>query len=215
MAPGRERPVDHVAVAGDPADVGRAPVEVFVAEVEDPLGGLLHEEVVAGRGVLDALGLAGRAAGVEDEQRGFAIHGLGRAVGRGLVHQVVPPEIAARLSSSRRSPCGGAPRTFPRWATFPGPASTFSFSGICRPRRQPESAVICSLAAASLLRSAMASAGKAGEDHAMHGADPRRRAWRSSTRAPAACRSRPRRPGRIPSDLSTLANRHTSWCSIW
>ena len=37
-------------------------------------------------------------------------------------------------------------------------ASTFAFSGICLPRRQPASAVICSFAFASLLRSAIASA---------------------------------------------------------
>ena len=33
----RERAVDDVAVAGHPADVGRAPVEVVVAQVEDVL----------------------------------------------------------------------------------------------------------------------------------------------------------------------------------
>ena len=34
---GRERAVDDVAVAGDPADVGGAPEDVVVAMVEDPL----------------------------------------------------------------------------------------------------------------------------------------------------------------------------------
>ena len=33
-----QRTVDDVAVAGDPADVGRAPVDVLVLQVEDPLG---------------------------------------------------------------------------------------------------------------------------------------------------------------------------------
>lgn len=39
-------------------------------------------------------------------------------------------------------------------------SSTVCFSGSARPRRQPASAVICSLAFASLLRSAIASAEK-------------------------------------------------------
>ena len=34
-----QRAVDDVAVAGDPADIGGAPVDVFVLEIEDPLGG--------------------------------------------------------------------------------------------------------------------------------------------------------------------------------
>ena len=34
-----QRPVDDVAVAGDPADVGRAPVDVVVLQVEDVLRG--------------------------------------------------------------------------------------------------------------------------------------------------------------------------------
>ena len=94
---GRERAVDDVAVAGDPADVGRAPEDVVVAMVEHPLERFLDEQVVAGRRVLDALGFAGRAAGVEDEQRRFAVHRRGRAIGRRLLHQLVPPEVAAGL----------------------------------------------------------------------------------------------------------------------
>ena len=39
---GRQRTVDHVAVPGDPADVGRAPEDVLVAMVEDPLERLLR-----------------------------------------------------------------------------------------------------------------------------------------------------------------------------
>ena len=43
---------------------------------------------------------------------------------------------------------------------FASASSTVSFSGSALPRRQPASAVICSLACASLLRSAIASAEK-------------------------------------------------------
>ena len=79
---GRERAVDDVAVPGDPAAVGRAPEDVVVAIVEDPLERLLDEQVVAGGRVADALRFAGRAAGVEDEERVFAVERLGGAIGR-------------------------------------------------------------------------------------------------------------------------------------
>ena len=54
-------------------------------------------EQIAGRRVQHALGFAGRAAGVEDEERMFAVERLGGAIGGGVGHQFVPPEIAARL----------------------------------------------------------------------------------------------------------------------
>src|SRR6185295_15859235 len=60
-----EGPVDDVGVAGDPPDVGGAPVHVRVAKVEDPLGGRVDPGQVATGGVHDTLGLAGGARGVE------------------------------------------------------------------------------------------------------------------------------------------------------
>ena len=52
-----ERPVDDVGVAGDPADVGAAPVDVVVLEVEDELVGGADLGQVAARGVQDPLRL--------------------------------------------------------------------------------------------------------------------------------------------------------------
>ena len=76
-----ERSVDDVGVARDPADVGGAPVDVVVLEVEDRLGGRGDVgEVAAGR-VQDALGLAGRAARVEDEERVLGVELRRRAFG--------------------------------------------------------------------------------------------------------------------------------------
>ena len=158
--PGRQRAVDDVGVAGDPADVGRAPVDVLVADVEHPLHRLLGVEVVAGRGVLDALRLAGRAAGVEDEQQVFRCP----AARRGNRPRPWPSGRATRSrglpSSSRRSRSACTTMHFSTVGDLARAASTLAFSGICLPRRQPASAVICSLALASLLRSAMASAAK-------------------------------------------------------
>ncbi len=34
-----QRPIDHIGMAGDPADVGRAPVDVLVSQVEDIFSG--------------------------------------------------------------------------------------------------------------------------------------------------------------------------------
>ncbi len=75
-----ERAVDDVAVAGHPADVGGAPVDVAVVIVEDVLVGHRREDEIAAGGVQDALGRAGRARGVEDEQRVLGVHRLGRAM---------------------------------------------------------------------------------------------------------------------------------------
>ncbi len=75
----RERAVDDVAVAGDPADVGGAPVDVAVVIVEDVLVRHRHVDVIAAGGVQHALRLAGRARGVEDEQRVLRVHVLARA----------------------------------------------------------------------------------------------------------------------------------------
>ena len=77
-----ERAVDDVAVAGDPADVGGAPVDVAVVVVEDVLVRHRGEDEIAAGGVHDALRRAGRAGGVEDEQRVFRVHRLGRAIAR-------------------------------------------------------------------------------------------------------------------------------------
>ena len=93
-----QRAVDDVAVPGHPADVGRTPVDVVLAAGRRPICGVSDDaEQVAGRGVQNALGFAGRAAGVEDEERMFAVERLGGAIGRGVGHQLVPPEVAARL----------------------------------------------------------------------------------------------------------------------
>jgi hypothetical protein len=50
---------------------------------------------VATAGVHDALGLAGRAAGVQQEQQLLAVHRLGRAIAVSGCDQVVVPVVAA------------------------------------------------------------------------------------------------------------------------
>ena len=90
-----QRAVDDVAVPGHPADVGSAPENVVLLEIENPLGRGLNAKQVAAGGVDDALGLAGGAAGIEQEQHILAVHRLRLAGHRLAFHQVVPPDVPA------------------------------------------------------------------------------------------------------------------------
>ncbi|CUI64280.1 Uncharacterised protein [Achromobacter xylosoxidans] len=90
-----QRAVGDVGVAGDPAHVGRAPVDVVLARVEGPLDGQQRPQQVAGGRVLHALGLAGGAGRVQDEQRMLGVD-RHRFAGVGLAGlDVVHPEVAA------------------------------------------------------------------------------------------------------------------------
>ena len=82
-----ERAIDDVAVPGHPADVRRAPVDVAVMVVEHVLVGERGVNQVAAGGVQHALGFAGRARGIEDEQRVLGVHRFGLARLRCQVHQ--------------------------------------------------------------------------------------------------------------------------------
>ena len=90
-----QRAVHDVAVAGDPADVGRAPVHVVVGvEIEHVLVGERDlREVAAGR-VHDALRLRGRARRVQQVQQVFAVHVLGRTLRICRGDQVGVPMVA-------------------------------------------------------------------------------------------------------------------------
>ena len=71
-----ERAVDEVAVTCDPADVGGAPVDILFLEIEDILSSGVGADQVTAGGVEDSLGLPGRAAGVENEERMLAVEVL-------------------------------------------------------------------------------------------------------------------------------------------
>ena len=88
-------PVDDVGVAGDPAHVSGAPENVAVVIIEDVLVSDRRVQQITTGGVQHALGLAGGAGSVEDEQRILGIHGFRRAVGGSLSHQFVIPQVAA------------------------------------------------------------------------------------------------------------------------
>ena len=156
----RERAVDDVAVARDPADVGGAPVDVVVLQVEDaPRRERRVQEVAAGR-VEDALRLPGRAARVEDEERMLAVERVRRADRRRAVHQLVPPEVASGLHRHGVADAAHHDDVACTVGVSATAASTLALSGTTAPRRQPPSAVTTRRAWASLMRSRSASAEK-------------------------------------------------------
>ena len=131
----RERAVHDVGVAGDPADVGRAPVDLAVAIVEDLLVGQRRIDQVAAGGVQHALGLAGRAGGVEDEQRVLGAHRL-RAGSRPR-----PRRTASWYQMSRPVLMSTSPPVWRTTSTVETSGQAFSassalaFSGTLRPPR--------------------------------------------------------------------------------
>ncbi len=90
-----QRAVHDVAVPGDPADVGRAPVHVLVAlQVEDVVVRRRRADEVAGGRVDDPLRLRGRAARVHEEQQILAVHRLARAVVAHVRDELLPAVVA-------------------------------------------------------------------------------------------------------------------------
>ncbi|CRM84977.1 hypothetical protein [Pseudomonas sp. 22 E 5] len=89
-----QRAVDNIGVAGDPADVGGAPVDFAWAVVEHAFVGQGCVQQVAAGGVLHAFRLAGGARGVKDEQRFFGAHLFRRAHSARHFHQVFVPDVA-------------------------------------------------------------------------------------------------------------------------
>src|SRR5437764_15447011 len=84
---------------GDPADVGGAPVNVFLFEVEHPVGGERRTYHVAAGRMEDPFGFACGAGRVEDVEWVLGIYMLG--VDDGILgyggHLLVPPHVSALL----------------------------------------------------------------------------------------------------------------------
>ena len=99
----RKRPIDDVAVAGDPADVGGAPIDVAVVIVEHVLVRHRGVDQITRRGVQHALRLAGRARRVEDEQRILRVHLRAGALRGHHVLGLVVPNVAHRIHVDRRA----------------------------------------------------------------------------------------------------------------
>ncbi len=192
-----ERPVDDVGVAGDPADVGGAPVDVPLGlEVEDVAVGPGDAGQVAAGGVQDPLRLRGRARGVEDVERVLGAHRLGRAM------RATAATIASSNQTSRPSRIS---HSAPVWRTTkivsidPTPAiasSTCALIGAVLPLRRAPSTVTSAFASENSIRSRTASARSRRRRRCGRRRSGRRRASRRRPRGSSAGRSRPRRPCR-------------------
>src|SRR5690554_3548608 len=89
-----QRAINDIAVTGDPAHVSSTPVDIAIVVIEHILVGQAGINHVAASSVLEPLGRAGRTGGVEDEERVFGVHFLGRTVTGLLVHYFVIPDVA-------------------------------------------------------------------------------------------------------------------------
>ncbi len=98
----RQRAIDNVRVARHPADVGRAPIHIVFLDVEDVAVRRAGAHQIAARGVHHALGLARRAACIQDEQHVLGVHRLRRALIRSVGDEFVPPEVAHGRHGNRR-----------------------------------------------------------------------------------------------------------------
>ncbi len=91
-----ERAVDDVAVPGDPADVGGAPVDIRLGvQVEDVLVGVRDLGEISAARVQDAFRLPRGAGGVQDEQRVLGLEAARLVLGIRRLERVVPPDVAA------------------------------------------------------------------------------------------------------------------------
>ena len=93
----RERAIHDVGMASDPADIGRAPVHFARLVVEHQFMRETGPDHVPARGVQRAFRLSGAAGGVQNEQRVFGGHFLGRAIGRGGGNQCLIGVVATFL----------------------------------------------------------------------------------------------------------------------
>ena len=89
--------VHDVTVTRNPADVRGAEVYVLFLQVEGQLVSEGDPDQVTAGAVDHALGLAGGAGGVEDEQGILRVHLLGLTVRRRVLHHVVIPDVPTLL----------------------------------------------------------------------------------------------------------------------
>src|SRR3546814_2164984 len=92
-----KRPIDNIAMASDPAHIGRTPVNLAPSVIKAPFMRQARPEQIPPRCMEDALRLARRAGGIEDEQRLLCIHGCRFALSIHLRRQFMIPMIAASL----------------------------------------------------------------------------------------------------------------------
>ena len=166
-----ERAVDDVAVAGDPADVGGAPVHGVGLDVEDVVVRRRDADEVAGGRVRDPLRLRGRAGRVEEVEEILRVHRLARALrtrrSRRSCHQWSRPSCIGTSPPVRRR----TTHVLHASATSATASSAVCFSGTVVPRRHASSCVISDLAPHVLQPAGERVGGEAAEDDRVRRAD--------------------------------------------
>ena len=81
-------------MSGDPADVGRTPVGIFILQVKDPFRSHHRAERITSRCVKHTFRFPRTSGGVENEQWMLGIEFDRIAVTGGVLHQFVPPVVA-------------------------------------------------------------------------------------------------------------------------
>ncbi len=92
-----QRAVQQVAVTGDPAHIGGAPVDIARMIIKDVFEGSRRIHQVAAGSVQHAFRLAGRAGGIEDEQRVFGVHFHRFMLVIRFFNQIAPPQVTTFL----------------------------------------------------------------------------------------------------------------------
>jgi len=98
-----ERGVDDLAVPGDPADIGGAPVDGFFSNIENPLIGCVVEYHIPTRAMDDAFRLAGGPGRVQHVERMRRLHrdrldklmGTNDGVGKPMIAALLKPDLLA------------------------------------------------------------------------------------------------------------------------
>ena len=169
-----ERPVDDVGVPGDPADVGRAPVDVLLGlEVEDDLVRVGDAGQVAAGRVEDALRLRRRARRVEDEQRVLGVEAPRPGTRRRPSRTARGTSGRGRRPSARRSRRAARRRSCSSDFRSPISSSTSCLMAAVLPLRRAPSTVISALASETSMRSLHRLDGEAAEHDVVRRADAR------------------------------------------
>ena len=98
-----KRSVDDIAVAGNPADIGRTPVDFSIVVIEYVLVSHRSVNEIATGCVQNPLGLSGRTRSIENEKRILSIHFLDRAVIGNFRGGLVIPDVPAPVPRHIRS----------------------------------------------------------------------------------------------------------------
>src|SRR4029077_4452973 len=90
-----ERTINDVAVACDPADISRAPKDIFISNVEDVFRGRVNADQITARRVEDAFWFASGTTCIEKIKWMLAVEWRGRTVSIDILQLAMPPDVTA------------------------------------------------------------------------------------------------------------------------